>query len=621
MRKSTLLKTVAINFIFAFCFAASAPLLAQTFTSLVSFNYNDGAYPTGFILGQDGNFYGTTDKGGGSGSSCNKSCGIIFELSADGKTLTTLHEFDGTDGNGPFGLLQDTSGVFYGTTTYGGAFNCTSDGSTGPCGTVYKFTGGTLTTLYNFCAQANCADGAIPSAPLIQGSDGNLYGTTSAGGTGSCSNQAGPACGTVFEITTGGTLTTLHSFTGADGAYPYGGLLQVGTNLIGTTSGGGTNGDGTVFEIPLGGGTLTPLYNFGGSDSAPYSGLIKVGGNFYGTTSSGSLANGPSCSPIGSNYGTIYEITPSGTLTTLHSFDNTDGALPFGSLIEGADGNLYGSTACGGSTGLNEGTIFQISTSGGTLNTLHTFSGTDGAFPFAGPVQAGNGTFYGTTVGGGTDSYGTIYSLALAQGGPAVTLSPTSLTFAKQVVGTTSAAKTVTVTNSGTATLDISIVTTSANFAVSKNTCGATLAPGKNCKVSVTFTPSEVGQVTGTLTFTDNAPNSPQTVALSGTGIAPVTLTPASATFGKQKVGTTSKPKTFTLTNNQSETLTGIATSITGDFAVASTTCKTTLAAKGKCTISVTFTPTQTGTRTGELTVSDSASNSPQTSTLTGTGD
>ena len=120
--------------------------------------------------------------------------------------------------------------------------------------------------------------------------------------------------------------------------------------------------------------------------------------------------------------------------------------------------------------------------------------------------------------------------------------------------------------------------------------------------------------------MSDSANNSPQTVALSGTGVLPATLTPATATYAAQAVGTTSAAKTFTLTNNQTVALTSIAISTTGDFAVSATTCTTSLAAKGKCTISVTFTPTATGTRTGQLSVSDSASNSPQTSNLTGTG-
>ncbi len=200
-----------------------------------------------------------------------------------------------------------------------------------------------------------------------------------------------------------------------------------------------------------------------------------------------------------------------------------------------------------------------------------------------------------------------------------VTLSPASLNFGNEAVNGTSAAKTVTLTNTW-ATLDFSGIAASANFAISANTCGATLAAHKTCKVSVTFTPTQLGVVTGTLSFTDDAQNSPQAVALSGMGIVDATLAPASATYAKQKVGTTSAAKTFTLTNNQPVALTSIAIATSGDFAVSATTCGTSLAAKGKCTVSVTFTPKATGTRTGQLSVSDSASNSPQTSNLKGTG-
>jgi hypothetical protein len=204
--------------------------------------------------------------------------------------------------------------------------------------------------------------------------------------------------------------------------------------------------------------------------------------------------------------------------------------------------------------------------------------------------------------------------------GITVTLSPTSLGFGNQVIETTSATKTVTLKNSGTATLTISDIAASANFAVSSTSCGSVLLVGKTCTVRVTFTPTVLGKLTGALTFTDNAPNSPQTVALSGTGVLPATLTPATATYSSQAVGTTSAAKTFTLTNNQTVALTSIAITTAGDFAVSATTCTTSLIAKGKCTISVTFTPTQTGARTGQLSVSDSASNSPQTLTLSGTG-
>ncbi len=208
-----------------------------------------------------------------------------------------------------------------------------------------------------------------------------------------------------------------------------------------------------------------------------------------------------------------------------------------------------------------------------------------------------------------------------SSGSPAVTFTPASLNLGNEALNTTSAAKTVTLKNTGTATLNISGAVPSTYFAVSANTCGSTLAAGKTCKVSATFTPTKLGKLTGTLTFTDNAASSPQTVPLSGVGVEPATLAPAKATYAKQKVGTTSAAKKFTLTNDQPVALTGIVISTTGDFAVSAKTCTTSLAAKGKCTISVTFTPTATGARTGQLSVKDSASNSPQAASLTGTGD
>jgi subtilase family serine protease len=215
-----------------------------------------------------------------------------------------------------------------------------------------------------------------------------------------------------------------------------------------------------------------------------------------------------------------------------------------------------------------------------------------------------------------------INALAASSSGPTVKVSPTSLTFPKTVEGVTSAKKPVTLTNTGTTTLDISSIATSGDFgqAASSKPCGTALAAGKSCTIEVTFTPAQVGTLTGQLTITDNSASSPQTVALSGTGEAQATLTPASAKFPTEKVGSTSPAKVFTLTNNQAVALTSIAISTTGDFSVSTKTCTTSLAAKDKCTISVVFKPTQTGTRTGELKVADSAVGSPQTSSLTGTG-
>jgi hypothetical protein len=204
--------------------------------------------------------------------------------------------------------------------------------------------------------------------------------------------------------------------------------------------------------------------------------------------------------------------------------------------------------------------------------------------------------------------------------GPITVTLPTTLNFANEALDNTSASKPVTLTNSSTGTLNIASITLNGDFAISSTTCRAILTAGKACKVNVSFTPLELGLLKGTLTFTDNASNSPQTVALSGPGVAQATLNPASENYGETTVGTTSTPKTLTLDNQQNVPLTGIAISTTGDFAVSATTCTTSLGAKDKCTIDVTFTPTQTGTLTGQLSVSDSANNSPQTLNLTGIG-
>ncbi len=200
-----------------------------------------------------------------------------------------------------------------------------------------------------------------------------------------------------------------------------------------------------------------------------------------------------------------------------------------------------------------------------------------------------------------------------------ISVSPTALPFGTVVVMATSAAKTATLTNGGSATLDINSITTSGDFAQT-NTCGSTLAAGKSCKISVKFTPTQVGARTGTLSINDNASNSPQTVSLSGTGKAQATLTPATATYASQKVGTTSSAKTFTLRNNQNVLLRNISISTTGPFSVTSTTCQTNLTSNADCTINVVFTPTGVGVETGTLQVSDNAVGSPQVSNLKGTG-
>jgi uncharacterized repeat protein (TIGR03803 family) len=245
------------------------------------------------------------------------------------------------------------------------------------CGTVFKITqDGTLTTLYSFCSQPNCTDGDIPYARLVEGSDGNFYGTTGFGGADLVGCLGG--CGTVFKITPGGTLTTLHSFYSTSAADPIAGLIQDEGMLYGTTDLRGAYGWGTVFRItPRGRGNV--LHSFDVTDGAHPSALIlATDGNLYGTTSLGGTGGG----------GTIFKITPSGTLTTLYSFCSqsgcSDGELPSGALVQATDGNFYGTTALGGggpSCGSISGcgTVFRLSVGlGPFVETLPT-SGKVGA--------------------------------------------------------------------------------------------------------------------------------------------------------------------------------------------------------------------------------------------------
>jgi uncharacterized repeat protein (TIGR03803 family) len=270
-----------------------------------------------------------------------------------------------------------------------------------------------LTNLYSFGG----SDGDHPAAALVQSSDGNFYGTTLQGGA---SDR-----GTMFRISPSGTLTNLHSFGASEVTLPVAGLVRGGDgSFYGTTPSGGNrklnfgNGYGAVFRInPRGG--LTILHSFSGSEGTrPLGGLAQgTDGNFYGTTSQGGAST--NCYD---GCGTVFRISPSGDMTNLYSFSGRDGADPYAGLVLGSDGQFYGTTAAGGaSTNCLSGcgSVFRISASGAFTN-LYSFSGGDGAQPYAGLVRGSDGNFYGTTLQGGTSGQGTVFKLAVPLNLPAI---------------------------------------------------------------------------------------------------------------------------------------------------------------------------------------------------------
>ena len=373
-----------------------------------SFNFHgtDGALGTGGLISDGaGNFYGVTSEGGA------YDAGIAFELSpanGGGWTETLMHNFgSGLDGEQPSaGLIADASGNFYGTTMLGGPHND---------GTVFEISpksggGWTEKALHDF--NLNGTDGALPMAGLVFDSTGNLYGTTPQGGV------AGD--GTVFQLSPkqggGWTEKVIHSFLTIGGSVPYAGLIIDATgNLYGTTSQGGTSGDGVVFELsPTGsGGWLeTVLYAFRSNPdgSSPHAGLVfDASGNLYGTTQNGG-SNGD---------GTVFELTPqqngTWTETVLYSFDGAQGSFPDGSLtFSGSPASLFGTTSSGGAN--NAGTMFELTPlqGGGWMETdLHDFSpsGGDGSNPQGNVIFDASGNLYGTTAGGGTYNSGTVFEV------------------------------------------------------------------------------------------------------------------------------------------------------------------------------------------------------------------
>ncbi len=341
--------------------------------------YNEGNTSSSVLVkADDGSFYAMTSLGG------TFDCGIIFKTTAVG-VFTLINTFNGAVlGNTPYSsFVKGKDSAYYCTTSTGGAYGY---------GSIVKICGGTTTALFSFNKSVH---GAYPKGDLLLASDGNFYGMTSSGGT--------SGAGTIFKITPAGAFTLLHNLNGStDGASPTGGLIQAKDGLLyGMTVGGGSNNAGTIFKISLSGSSFSVIKNFvfATDGGAPGGSLIQASdSNFYGMTT---------------NSGRIFELTKAGVYTNLHTFNSsTDGYNPMGSLIQGGDGSLYGTCSDGG---LNSaGTIFKMSLSG-TFKTLRSLNNlSDGRMPKGSLLQGPDGMLYGTTSIGGTYNNGTVFKITTA---------------------------------------------------------------------------------------------------------------------------------------------------------------------------------------------------------------
>jgi uncharacterized repeat protein (TIGR03803 family) len=428
---------------------------AQSASEIVLHNFEagapNGAYPiAGVIRDSAGNLYGTTPNGG----TYNE--GVVYKVDSAGHQ-TVLYNFTvGADGWNPYsGVIQDSAGNLYGTTSLGG--DLSGCGGLG-CGVVYKLdTAGNETVLYSFTGGA---DGSEPSAGVIRDSAGNLYGTTGIGGTGAgvvymldtagqetvlysftggadgsspyagvirdsegnlygTTPNGGAGYGVVFKLDTAGQETVLHAFTGrADGSYPYNGVIRDSAgNLYGTTRYGGTavgyNGYGVVFKLDTAG-QETVLYTFmGGADGGvPYAGVIRdSAGNLYGTTYEFGDLSASAC--FGYGCGVVYKLDTSRNETVLYSFTGgADGANPAAGVIRDEAGNLYGTTNVG--TLANLGAVYKLNTTGQETVLYGFLSPPDGSGPSA-VIRDEAGNLYGTTFGGGTYDAGVVFKLDAGQ--------------------------------------------------------------------------------------------------------------------------------------------------------------------------------------------------------------
>ncbi len=356
----------------------------------------DGQFPNASLIDVQGTLYGTAEGGGNFGDCNGWGCGVVFAIDpkthAERLVYAFCPQFNCPDGDGPTANLIAVNGTLYGTTGNGGA-NCAT------CGTVFALnpSTGAEKVLYSFCSKQNCADGQAPYASLIN-VDGSLFGATAGGGNDNKTCFL-TSCGTIFAIDPNtGAERTVYAFCRqpncTDGATPVAGLIDVKGVLYGTTENGGASCQycGTVFALNPDTGTETVLHSFaGGADGAgPSAGLIDIKGTLYGTTGSGGAYHA----------GTVFAIDlKTGEETVLHSFGSgTDGAGPgYGSLID-VKGMLYGTTCCGGAYGY--GTVFALDPRTDAETVVHSFDGADGSAPAGGLLSLGGTLYGTTSQGG-----------------------------------------------------------------------------------------------------------------------------------------------------------------------------------------------------------------------------
>jgi uncharacterized repeat protein (TIGR03803 family) len=396
----------------AIVLAVNAPALhGQTYSVLFNFGTiscspENAADPGIIAQGRDGNLYSTTPDGG-----C-ISTGSAFKITPGGD-LTPLYSFGSQAGDSTFpysGLTLSQNGSFWGTSNGGGGN-----------GNIFNISSSGALTNFNVLGGTGNADGIVPNAPPVQGMDGNFYGVTSAGGNSDLCTYGSGGCGVIYKMTGSGAYTVIYTFNQTQGANPYGPLV-LGTdgNFYGTAELGGTVGstledEGVVFKFTPAG-KYTVLYTFCSlancvDGAYPFAGLVQGSdGNFYGTTQSG--GNGIT----DEHQGVVFKVTPAGVLTVLYNFCSvtgcTDGETPVGGLVQATDGNFYGVTELGGKYGF--GTIYQI-TPAGAYTVVYNFCPsapcTDGAYPREALVQNTNGILYGDTFRGGSNGAGVFHSL------------------------------------------------------------------------------------------------------------------------------------------------------------------------------------------------------------------